>query len=31
MLRPDQITFKDTWDKIYKMMDELMSNNLEND
>lgn len=26
MLRPDQITFKDTWDKIYKMMDELMSN-----
>ncbi len=27
MLRPDQITFKDTWDKIYKMMDELMSTN----
>ncbi len=25
MLRPDQITFKDTWDKIYLMMDELMS------
>jgi hypothetical protein len=30
MLRSDQITFKDTWDKIYEMMDSLMSNEFRN-